>query len=310
MELRQFGCHKCHHTWWRVVPVHKPVSRCRGGKCNAQRYDALPLNEEFGIGQYHCSKCNREFYAHCEFTDVLHCRKCKVPCDKPIIHPIWKKRVRELNPEAKPFQPRKTRSDSSGPQFTPYISGQAERPKTTRHVERERMENSSQHAGQTCPGEGSRVPPSAGRTTGYPTSPTGAPPSRGYAEKSPKTATERPSVPRSCKQKHVFNSSTPHESTGSTNSTNITQYNDEAKVDLDHDDNIDDDSPYPRRFECSCDNKYTVRCKMSNTAPCYSCKADNNPLGPASAGEIEHKTSNRHSCSECPKDGTQCPNLR
>ena len=290
---------------------HKPVSRCRGDKCSAQRYNPVPKEKEFGIGQYHCPRCNRFFFAHCEFTDILDCRKCKQPCTNPVIHPKWRKRRRPqnsgrrlLNPNAQPFHPR-TRTGDTGQQPVQFTA--------TRTIYSERGMNgkSFRHSGEPQPGKGFRFTPSAG--TGYMT---GGPPSHSWYrtecfERETRTGPRRLSLPQRCKRKHVFNPSTPHQSTGSTISTFLSQDDHQSECDLDYDDDIDDDSPYPRRFVCrGCGSKYTVRCKMRNTALCYACNTDNSPLGPASAEEIDRMTSKEHSCSECPKSGIgNCPNL-
>ena len=117
LELRQFACLLCYHWWWRTVLKSKPVSRCRGEFCEGRRYDALPKNKEFGIGRLICPNetCNRTFYAHCEATDYLKCRKCKTPT-KPHMHPKWRKR-RSLNPNAETFRP--ASREDTGPHFNP-----------------------------------------------------------------------------------------------------------------------------------------------------------------------------------------------
>ena len=246
-ELRQFACPKCdNYTWWRTVPKRKPVSRCHGGKCHAQRYDPLPRDMEFGIGQYHCSNCDRFFYGHCEATDVLNCRKCSQPCHNPVIHPKWRKKRRMANPANKTRRSR-GRGEDGEPPF---------------------------------------VPPQ-------------------YPQRDHRAADQSEKIP-------VFHPSTPHRSTGSTISTCITQGDQISEHDLDFDNEIPDSLSYPRRFTCTqCAKNYTVKCKMTNMAPCFECGfAFNTPLGPSSADNIEHTTNRRHSCDECPTDGRgRCPNL-
>ena len=85
----------------------KPVSRCRGGLCGQQRYDALSRSMEFGIGRFLCpnGKCRRRFFGFCEATDKLQCRKCG-SFAKPYIHPKWRKRQRNnSNSRAKSYTP-------------------------------------------------------------------------------------------------------------------------------------------------------------------------------------------------------------
>lgn len=97
-QLRQFGCGVCMHSWWHNVLRTKPVSRCNGGKCGNQRYDALPRSKEFGIGRFICPgvHCGRRFFGHCEATTLLRCRKCGSYA-MPYIHPKWRKRKANRN---------------------------------------------------------------------------------------------------------------------------------------------------------------------------------------------------------------------
>ena len=63
-------------------------------------------------------------------------------------------------------------------------------------------------------------------------------------------------------------------------------------------------------FTCGCGNTFVVRCKMSNTAPCYDC--DEKQVAPHSfekLRKIDRKTGNTHNCSECDGKGN-CPNMR
>ena len=64
-------------------------------------------------------------------------------------------------------------------------------------------------------------------------------------------------------------------------------------------------------FACACGNEFVVRCKMSNTAPCYAC-VDRKKVSPHSfekLREIDRKTDNTHNCSECNGKGN-CPNMK
>ncbi|KAL6058073.1 RNA helicase [Balamuthia mandrillaris] len=74
-ELRQFGCEECNNrTWWKMVPIHKPVSRCKVCKV---RYDAIPLEQAFGYGVYTCENCNHQWTNRNSKRNVQqNCRKC------------------------------------------------------------------------------------------------------------------------------------------------------------------------------------------------------------------------------------------
>ena len=66
------------------------------------------------------------------------------------------------------------------------------------------------------------------------------------------------------------------------------------------------------RFSCNNGHplrKYTVRCKMSNTAPCYECGAQVNPHSFSPLRRINKHTDNEHNCSEC-NGGPNCPNMK
>ena len=304
-ELRQFGCGYCRQSWWRTVLKSKPVSRCRN--CQ-QHYDALPRNKEFGFGRYHCTKpsCGRKFFAKCEATDRLMCRKCKTIVSNPYIHPRWKKAARvrssqkRLNPGAVPFvpkQPPKTRFESSHiePVFVPMSEAYHEPPNRTpkgfapfqqyqveelhESLEGLSLSQQSQEPQQAPPQPASSSPP---------------PKPRGRATR-----------------KKIFNPSTLHNSDGQTLSTFITQMNDDGQsVDLDYD--SDDEGVDACRFECDCGNKYTVACELNrDTTPCYKCGRDNPALGWA-RGDLSLKESgHRHSCCKCNgRTAKSCPNLK
>ena len=104
-QLRQFACGECHHSWWRIVLKSKPVSQCTRRRCGNKRYDALPREKEFGIGQFLCpnTECNHEFFGYCEAIDSLQCKKCWAFV-KPYIHPKWKKKQKQyLEPQHKQY---------------------------------------------------------------------------------------------------------------------------------------------------------------------------------------------------------------
>ena len=241
--LRQFACPKCLHSWWRTVLKSKPVSRCNQN-CRATRYDALPRSKEFGIGRFKCPnhQCGRKFFARCEATDRLECRKCRSSA-KPYIHPKWRKRERksQLNPRANSFNPQDRRD--------------------------------------------------FGRRT------------REEEPRQPQT--------RSRIRPRIFNPSEVHVSTGSTVSTFLSQVdfeNEGEGVDLDYDYEDDEEVASPCRFECfECDNKYTVKCRMIDTAKCFECQEVNKPMGRA-LGVIEARSNAMHQCSRCDGSG-HCLNM-
>ena len=82
-ELREFACESCDNVWWRVVSIHKSVSRCN--KCKI-RYNALPRELEFGIGLFTC-ECGKEFKSKCTAQTKCPCFDCHALVSKPFIHP-------------------------------------------------------------------------------------------------------------------------------------------------------------------------------------------------------------------------------
>ena len=290
LELRQFACPECHRHWWRTVLKTKAVSRCRGAKCGAMRYDPVPRDKEFGIGRFICPKssCKRTFYGHCEATDVLCCKKCKTPC-KPHVHPKWIKRRKEkrLNPKASSFNPKA--SSFNPKRFT-------ETPKE--HVTHEDL--------------GPKFYPISSYTDTPHLVPYAASPGdlvHNMEDLFIATPPTRRNPPR--QKKKIFNASNPHISSGSTVSTMLTQNdfeNNGNEVDLDYDDDVDENVPGTCRFECSsCPNKYTVTCRLVDTALCFQCNTDNSPLGLENR-IISALTDKTHKCSRCPLHGI-CPNI-
>ena len=62
------------------------------------------------------------------------------------------------------------------------------------------------------------------------------------------------------------------------------------------------------KFKCKCGNRFTVICKMSDTAECYKCDEHVGPYAYDPPRRIKRKSSqNKHSCDKCEDDG--CPNL-
>ena len=289
VELRQFACLPCYRKWWRTVLKTKPISRCKGGTCGGQRYDALPKDKEFGIGRFICpnENCKRLFYAHCEASRELECRRCKTLI-KPHVHPKWIKRVKKrkrLNPDAKTFWPasRPAYNDNMGPHFYPVSTFDADSP---------------------IPLEGlSLAPPLNPPTTATPPS---VPPTATASSAAIPTSGSRR------QKRRIFNPSMPHTPTGSTISTFLSQCDFQkfgTEVDLDYDEDTDDYAVGACSFNClSCNNEYTVLCRMADTAVCFRCNTKNNPLHWAAPREIEHRTDKQHSCSRCPQVG-ECPNI-
>ena len=270
--------------------MSKKVSRCR--ECHI-RYDALQRNKEFGIGRFRCTKpsCRREFYAKCQATDTLVCRKCKSNVSKPYVHPRWRKRRhvprprsgsrqgRPLNPSARTFVPGS--QVQREPSFEPVSSASA--------TLRQRMGDMT----LSSPRENHRFIRS-----------TASQPERSQPRANP---TARAAAP--ARRRKVINASREHNSSGSTMSTFITQMDngDFDEVPLDYD--SDEDGVGACRFECDCGKKYTVLCEMTDTAECFSCHHDNEPMGWAPPREIDRESSLKHSCSKCRGRGN-CPNLQ
>ena len=289
-ELRQFGCGRCDHSWWRTVPVSKMVSRCK--VCQI-RYDALPRRKEFGVGRFQCTKprCERIFFAKCQATDILRCRKCKTLVKNPHIHPRWRK------PRHTP-RPRRPRSSthqnrSLNPSAAPFVPGSQQRHEPS-------SEPVSLH-GRLNKMSLSEVSDSSY----YPSSMSQSQQSQSQGDYSPMPVAPQQRPPDKPK---VKNASRVHNSSGSTMSTFITQM-DESEFDevaLDYD--SDEEGVGACRFECDCGNRYTVLCEMTDTARCYKCDCDNEPMGWAPPRNIDSETSNPHSCSKC-HGHPGCPNL-
>ncbi len=74
--VRQFSCSKCYRAWWRRVRFFKQVSACN--RCH-QKYQPVPFNKEFGIGEFVCI-CSNEFREWCEKDSQSSCRKCNRIC--------------------------------------------------------------------------------------------------------------------------------------------------------------------------------------------------------------------------------------
>lgn len=308
-QLRQFGCPVCQRAWWHNVLRSKPVSRCRGGLCGNQRYDALPRNMEFGIGRFLCPdpQCRRRFFGFCEATDSLQCRKCG-SFAKPYIHPKWRRRRKNgLNPAAKSYQPQQQELPNRFKALK--LSGDESKPKSSSESAVSLSESSSdgsptgddQAISQSSslafdlPGDLqqnidnsdtlSQCSYSSDASTASVTS------QRSYADvvsqssrsTSPVTPYRPPKQPKITPRppRRIFNASKVHEPEGGTISTFLTQVDFEEggeEVDLDYDSG-DDQKIGVCKFECSnCSNEYVVHCSMVDTATCRICHQINRPL--------------------------------
>ena len=289
-ELRQFGCGPCDHSWWRIVPVSKMVSRCR--ECQI-RYDSLPRKKEFGVGRLQCTKptCKRVFFAKCQATDILRCRKCKTLVKNPHIHPRWRK-PRYLPRSQRRGRPRSRQGRSLDPSAAPFVP---------RPHDQQRQEPSFEPI--SLHGRMNQMSISRSGSAGYYSSATSQSQLSQEDVPPPGQVAQPPNKPK------VINASRVHNSSGSTMSTFITQMDDGEfdEVVLDYD--SDEEGVGACRFECDCGNKYTVLCEMTDTARCYECSRDNEPMGWAPPRNIDTESSNPHSCSKC-RGQPGCPNLQ
>lgn len=319
-QLRQFGCPTCKHSWWKNVLKSKLVSRCKQGACGNERYDALPRDKEFGIGRCLCpnESCGREFYAYCEASETLVCRKCKSKC-RPLIHPKWRKRGK-LNPNAQPFIPGRHRSRSgsrenigpTGPVFMPVSQmdddGYSMVSKFSGLNIRDRQ-NASAREGASAVGRASRGGGGGGASAMGDTSRGGNSARGGDARGGD---SRRGNPPRKGKRR-IFNASKKHTPTGGTMSTFLSQidFDDEMngeEVVLDYGSDDDEEKVGVCKLECDCGHEYTVTLRMMDQAICHRCGKKNNPLHWEPPRDIQKHSDAIHSCSRCNGHG-ECPNL-
>ena len=308
-ELRQFACGPCDHSWWKIVPNTKPVSRCKFSKYCKIRYDALPEDKIFGTGRYYCEECDNEFYLpRCTQNRKVLCHVCTTTLF-PYIHPAFnrmlKRRRHSSNgagncpkpPTPQPAQP----PPSTGPK--PSTSQPAKHPTSTG------PKPPTPQPAQPPPSTGPK--PSTSQPAKHPTStgpqpfnpqpvkpplktstlpamnplspswPNVNPPSMLFVPIPPMVYSYQPSWlrPTSRKtRKKVINESTPHDSTGSTESTFLTQMSEMSQFeDSDFDDFNSEVGEC--KFECEeCGSEFTDICRMSDTAECHVC--DNKHVRP------------------------------
>lgn len=72
-SARLFACGPCDHFWWRRTPQRKEVSKCN--RCRV-RYDPVPRDKEWGWGLFRCDRCQNEFSGFCGMWQTSPCFKC------------------------------------------------------------------------------------------------------------------------------------------------------------------------------------------------------------------------------------------
>lgn len=70
---RLFACAPCDHYWWRRTPERKEVSKCH--MCQV-RYDPVPRDKEWGWALFKCPSCQNEFGGFCGMWQTSPCYKC------------------------------------------------------------------------------------------------------------------------------------------------------------------------------------------------------------------------------------------
>lgn len=345
-QLRQFGCPLCMRTWWHNVLRSKPVSRCRGGHCGNQRYDALPRCKEFGVGRFLCpnTHCGRRFFGYCEATNILQCRKCGTP-SMPYIHPKWRKNRSNLNPKPKAVIPRFKFEEVSFPDIGRLSLEDDDRlpmptelraPSLTSHStiniecntsevdmsEADPSESDDSEIDAISQASSDWLIPTIRSTATLSDSDDDTFSQCSYSavlqrglniEKTPSTPEKQLPPQTQPYRQRIFNASEVHEPTGGTISTFLTQLDFEIageEVVLDYDEDVDDDQVGNCKFECvNCNNGYAVICRMQDTAACFNCHTSNRPLNWAAHRAQSYPGPDcKHNCSRCNGIG-HCPNL-